>query len=494
MKNLLKSYVEKFNSDDVELYRQDIDNDQCLSWLGDNVPLVELPDKTIEEIYYFRWWTFRKHLRSTEDGIVITEFLPKVPWSGKHNTIIAAAGHHVSEAKWLKSCKKIIENYLRFWLEEKGNTYLYSSWLIYSVYEYCKHINDFTFGINNLPLLINFYQKTHEEHITETGLYWSIDGNDAMECSISGSTVDLKSKKGIRPTLNSYMAANAFAISEFARLAGNNKLHQEYLEKFNVLKDKINNNLYNDGFYKAYHIDNLDLIDFNNLPNAQNVRELLGFIPWIFNIPPKGREEAFLQLKLSDGFLGEYGLYSAEKRHERFLFDMRHECLWNGYIWPFATTQTLNAIINLLDNYEQDYINKNDFYSLLKTYAESQYLIKDGGEKVCWIDEVKDPRTNLWSSRELLRDWGWKENLGGIERGKDYNHSTFCDLILGGLLDIKSINGNISVKPKIPDDWDYFKVDNLSLCGRLYTIIFDKNGNRYKKGNGLKIIEKTALK
>ncbi len=492
MQKLLKSYVEKFNKDDEELYKQDISNDQCLLWLEENVPLVELPDKTIEEIYYFRWWTFRKHLRSTEDGIVITEFLPKVPWGGKHNTIIAAVGHHVSEAKWLKTCKNIIEDYLKFWLEEKSNTYLYSSWLIYSVYEYCKHTNDFSFGINNLPLLINFYENTHKEHITETGLYWSIDGNDAMECSISGYTEQLKCQKGLRPTLNSYMAANAFAISEFARFSGNNKLHQEYLEKFNFLKDKINDNLWCNRFYRAYHSDDLEKINFSKLSKSQNVRELLGYIPWCFNIPPKGRESAFLQLKLSDGFLGEYGLYTAEKRHERFLFNMRHECLWNGYIWPFATSQTLNAIINLLDNYEQNYITKDDFYNLLKTYAESQYLIRDGGEKVCWIDEVKDPRTNLWSSRELLRDWGWKENLGGVERGKDYNHSTFCDLVLGGLLGIKVTNGNLSVIPKIPDDWEFFKVDNMWIDNRCFSVVFDKNGNRYGTGKGLKIIEKTA--
>ena len=32
---------------------------------------------------------------------VITEFLPTVPWSGKHNTISCPAGHHYYEGRWL---------------------------------------------------------------------------------------------------------------------------------------------------------------------------------------------------------------------------------------------------------------------------------------------------------------------------------------------------------------------------------------------------------
>ena len=51
------------------------------------IPLVDMSNKTVEQIYYFRWHTYCKHIKPTEDGYVITEFLPDVPWSGKHNTI-----------------------------------------------------------------------------------------------------------------------------------------------------------------------------------------------------------------------------------------------------------------------------------------------------------------------------------------------------------------------------------------------------------------------
>ena len=72
----LESYVKKFNKSDNELYPQHISNISTLEFLSENIPLIELPNKELEETYYFRWWTFRKHIKSTEDGFVITEFLP----------------------------------------------------------------------------------------------------------------------------------------------------------------------------------------------------------------------------------------------------------------------------------------------------------------------------------------------------------------------------------------------------------------------------------
>ena len=59
----LDSYVDRFNQQDEELYVQYIPNNQAKKFLSENIPLFECPDKNIEEIYYFRWWTFRKHLK-----------------------------------------------------------------------------------------------------------------------------------------------------------------------------------------------------------------------------------------------------------------------------------------------------------------------------------------------------------------------------------------------------------------------------------------------
>ena len=65
---MIGSYIDRFNMQDKELYVQHISNGQAKEFLSGNIPLFECPDKNIEEIYYFRWWTFRKHLKKTPDG------------------------------------------------------------------------------------------------------------------------------------------------------------------------------------------------------------------------------------------------------------------------------------------------------------------------------------------------------------------------------------------------------------------------------------------
>ena len=67
-------------------------------------------------------------------------------------------------------------------------------------------MNDFSFAKANFSLLQKFFKTFEDEHITPSGLYWSFDGNDAMEMSISGTNEELKREKGLRPTLNSYIS------------------------------------------------------------------------------------------------------------------------------------------------------------------------------------------------------------------------------------------------------------------------------------------------
>ena len=80
-------YIERFNS----LYPEDIVNAisdrDAWAWMQTNTPLLDCSDAKIEEIYYFRWWIYRKHIKQTPDGFVVTEFLPVVQHARKHNTI-----------------------------------------------------------------------------------------------------------------------------------------------------------------------------------------------------------------------------------------------------------------------------------------------------------------------------------------------------------------------------------------------------------------------
>lgn len=50
----LRSYIDTFNKNDDELYIQLISNKEAEQFLAEQIPLIDCPDKEIEEIYYFR--------------------------------------------------------------------------------------------------------------------------------------------------------------------------------------------------------------------------------------------------------------------------------------------------------------------------------------------------------------------------------------------------------------------------------------------------------
>ena len=103
-----------------------------------------------------------------------------------------------------------------------------------------------------------------------------------------------------------------------------------------------------------------------------------------------------------------------------------------------------------------------------------------------WIDEDMNPFTGEWIARKQLRADNPNPGAGVVERGKDYNHSTFCDLVLSGLLGIGARDGRLRADPLIPEDWDWFCVTNLPPYGQ--SVVFDRTGERYGLGAGLMIL------
>src|SRR3974390_134546 len=129
-----RKMVEAFNNGDNELTTNAVSNAHAWDWMNENIPWFDCSDKEIQEIYYFRWWTFRKHLKQTPVGYIVTEFLPSVPWAGKFNSISCAAGHHIDEGRWLHD-GHYLDDYIRFWFRGGGNPRQYSFWVAPAIFQ-----------------------------------------------------------------------------------------------------------------------------------------------------------------------------------------------------------------------------------------------------------------------------------------------------------------------------------------------------------------------
>jgi hypothetical protein len=482
----LKACVSSFNQHDHTHFGQAIPNGESARWMMENVPLFDCPDPEFREIYYFRWWTFRKHIKNTPDGFVITEFLPQVNWSGKHNTISCPAGHHFREGRWIRE-PRYLDDYAVFWFRKGGAPRSYSFWAADSIHQLALARGDFSKAIDLLPDLEANHRAWEQSRLDADGLFWQIDDRDGMEVSIGGSE---HRGRGKRPTINSYMFGDARAIAAIAERAGKHDLARIYQEKAESLRRLVQEKLWDEEarFFKVLPPgENTRLVD---------VRELHGFTPWYFHLPERGAgyEVAWKQLMDPEGFRAPFGPTTAEQRHPRFTISYTgHECQWNGPSWPFATAVTLTALANLLNEGPQDAISRNDYFETLKTYTRSHRLTREDGTVVPWIDENLHPHTGDWIARTRLRKWkdgNWDAGKGGPERGKDYNHSTYCDLIITGLAGLRPrADDTVEVHPLLPPGtWDWFCLDGIPYHGRSLTILYDKDGSKYHRGAGLQIL------
>ena len=215
-----------------------------------------------------------------------------------------------------------------------------------------------------------------------------------------------------------------------------------------------------------------------------NVRELHGYTPWYFLEMAPEYDTAWRLLSDPEGFAAPSGLTSAEQCHPGFVIAREgHECQWNGPVWPFATSVTLTGLARLLHCRQPESVGKLAYFSALMTYTRSHYLTEND-QTIPWIDENMDPYNGSWLARELLLK---KDPVKIPERGKDYSHSTFADLVITGLCGLQSsLDGGISAHPLLPEkSWDYFLLDGVPVHGHSVSVQFDRDGSRYGRGAGL---------
>src|SRR4029077_4656428 len=78
---------------------------------------------------------------------------------------------------------------------------------------------------------------------------------------------------------------------------------------------------------------------------------------------------------------------------------------------------------------------------------------------------------------------------GDNPRSRYYNHSTFADLIITGLVGlVPNANGVVELDPLLPPEaWDWFCLDNVNYNSRMLTIVWDRDGSHFGQGAGFSI-------
>lgn len=450
-------------------------------WMQREIPFFESSDKSFEEMYYFRWYAWKKHLVHTANGWLITEWLPR-PAMKNFDALPDAAPFHLGEARWLQT-KAIAEDYAHFWyMTPDPGIHKYSEPLTTAVRDVALANGDRALPASLLPAFERVYSEWEQQQQDPNGLYWSIDTRDAMEKSISGD--------GYRPTLNSYQVSDARAIAATAREAGDDATAQAYEAKADKLNALIETKLWNpkDQFYEVLSPARdsgiraqKKFVNNGTVLQLAGVRELIGYLPWGFSSPAPEHAIAWKQLFDPRGFDARYGATTAERRSPRFRFASDDQCTWNGPAWPFAMTQTLNALATYLNTPGAHVLAGSDYLKLFSRYVLAQHLTLPNGQRIDWIDEDYDADNDEWIAKDML-----KAKNKQVGRGNYYNHSGFADPLITGLIGLHPRADNrIEVRPLLPAGrWSYFALDRLPYHDHDLTLAYDSTGARYHHGKG----------
>lgn len=460
-------FVERFNAADDEYVVNLVPNAEAAGWIATGAPRFDCPSGRFVETYYFRWWTYRKHIKATPDGRVLTEFITPVSHAGAHNTIACAIGHHIAEGRWLRD-EALLDEYLRFWFTKgpdggpQPHLHKFSGWIAAAIDERRRVTGDDAIALELLDSLVADYHAWEDERRLPSGLFWQRDVSDGMEESISGG----RRVQNVRPTINSYMVSNARAIARIAQDAGREELAEEFDQRADELTAQSVAAMWDPDarFFKVR-------LESGGLSDA---REAIGYLPWLYGLAGPEHAAAWRQTQDRDGFWAPAGLTTAERRHPEFRTHGVGTCEWDGAVWPFATSQTLGAMAVVLRGPEQPHVSRRDYLDHLMRYAAAHQ--KDGA---AYIGEYHDEVTGAW----LIT--GEKE-----KRSRYYNHSTFCDLVISGLVGVlPQADDTVVVDPLLPDDtWDWFCLDGAPYHGHSLSVVWDRDGTRYGRGAGLSVL------
>jgi len=460
-------------------------------WFEANIPFFDCSDHKITQTYYYRWKVYKSHLKDLgARGYIVTEFLDDVGWSLKpYESLNDATGFHIHEGRWLRD-RRYMDDYIDF-MYHGGNDRHFSEAIADAAYARYLVDGNRAFALKNLEEMKRIYRLWDDHRDASKGLYYIEPLLDATEYTIS--SIDTTGGKdgflggdAFRPTINSFMYANALAISKLSALAGDKKSAQEFASRAADLRNLTQQNLWNESF--QHFIDRYKVSNqFVHYWDFIRGRELAGYTPWYFELPNQTPKyaAAWRHVLASDRLGGPGGLRTVEPSYEYYMRQYRYaredgkdkrECQWNGPSWPFQTTLALGGLANLLNDYpKQNVIGADDYVRLLQQYARQHYL---NGRLD--LQEDYDPDTG----RPIV----------GLNRSHHYNHSGYDDLVITGLAGLRpragdtlEVNPLIPAGPRVKHPISYLCLENVNYHGRLITIVYDRDGKRYHRGAGLSI-------
>jgi hypothetical protein len=459
-------------------------------WYDDNIAYFDCSDPWITKMYYHRWYVLKKNAMDPRVGKMKWKAFAEGRWrtTWYPNVISYGAGNQIREARWLADPSYWIGHLRTFTYNERPDGVYpshvrpggqkggqYTDWITSSALDgYCVHPDRKLLEelADKLAANARGWDKVYAKPGTHllvvdshwwTGMEWqpSFFAFCDYKTDPKNRAMPLVNTPLARVDLTAYNYGNARAVARIYELLGKKEKAAEFAELARKTKADLLQHMWDANASFFYSLRAKDL-------KKADVKEVIGVYPFYFDLPEKGKgyERVWESIIDPKQFWTPWPVASASKECPAYSQtgwpkDTAHgtACMWNGPTWPHANSLVMSAMANTLRHYPPCKLKREHLWELFRSFTKAQYFKQDLQQP--WTGEYYNGLNATWKTNE-----------------RDYNHSTYNDVLLAELLGIVPRTDNIlEIDPLLPANaLDRFVLDGQMYHGHRIALRWDKKG------------------
>jgi hypothetical protein len=454
---------------------------EYLAWNIDKLPSFTSADTTMERQYWHRATSIlRKNLFRVGEGRLADWGISEGRWTADWyaNMISYGAGHQIRETRWLRD-PQYVRGIISTWCaNEKADGVFpshirpssigdgqYTDWITSTVWEaHCVHPNVEALKKwagalkKNVDGWMTVYDKDNDGLLLVDSHWWTGMEWQPSFFYFNNFDAEKQDQQLERVDLTSYVYGDARNLARVLSVIGDAEGAKHYDAIADTIRDATGKTMWDEGTKFFYSVK----------PEAHEkamVKEVVGVYPFYFSMfsgeTEKPYADAWKSILDPAEFWTTWPVASATKKCPAYsqdeLFNGKKAtgCMWNGPTWPHANSIVLSAMAATLRDYKQSPLAPRDFRDLLDSFTKAQFL--DGDPTFPWTGEFYDGETAAWRTEQ-----------------RDYNHSTYIDIIIADLAGLRPRSDDvIEVRPIIDPAMPAFTIDGIRYHNHDVTIAWN---------------------
>ena len=253
----------------------------------------------------------------------------------------------------------------------------------------------------------------------------------------------------------SYLYANARAVAEVAAARGDAVTQQEFEEMATAIQNAVLTKMWREEDHFFYDLREEDDV-------VAEVREVVGFYPFAFDLPPANEREylaIFDYLTDEAEFWTNHPVATISQQSRFFSQTVPGGCChWNGPSWPFSTSVVLEALANAAKRYDDPGL-AGTFSTLLREFTAQMHDDETSPDHPEGNPEVSESMNGASGQ--------WKSTV------ENYFHSKYIDLVVRHVGGLTPRSDDILELSPIDIGLTYFAFVGLRYHGHDLDIVWD---------------------